>query len=96
MTSQNTFQQGTLTTGLGIMIGRYPESIQENKTHKLLWRFEETCCHSDSNEKLSATAGVKNSQKRKIIGQNTEKSPRDLWRLAVTQTPMKNYQLPLV
>ena len=30
------------------------------------------------------------------IGQNTEKSPGDLRRLAVTQTPMKNYRLMLV
>ena len=28
-------------------------------------------------------------------GQNTEKSPRDLRRLAVTQTPVKNHQLML-
>ena len=28
-------------------------------------------------------------------GQNTEKSPGDLWRLAVTQTPVKDYQLRL-
>ena len=26
------------------------------------------------------------------IGQNTEKSPGDLWRLIVTQTPVKNSQ----
>ena len=30
------------------------------------------------------------------IGQNTEKSRGDLKRLAVTQTPEKNYQLTLV
>ena len=30
------------------------------------------------------------------IGQNTEKSPGDLRRLAVSQTPMKNLQLMLV
>ena len=29
-------------------------------------------------------------------GQNTEKSPGDLRRLAVTQTPVKNYQLMLM
>ena len=29
-------------------------------------------------------------------GQNTEKSPGDLWRLAVTQTPVKNHQLALI
>ena len=30
------------------------------------------------------------------IGQNTEKSPEDQWRLAVTRTPVKNYRLNLV
>ena len=30
------------------------------------------------------------------IGQNTKKSSEDLRRLAVTQTPVKNYQLTLV
>ena len=30
------------------------------------------------------------------IGQNTEKNPEDLMRLAVTQTPVKNHQLMLV
>ena len=30
------------------------------------------------------------------IGQNTEKSPGDLRRLAVTQTPVENHQLTLV
>ena len=30
------------------------------------------------------------------IGQNTKKSPRDLRRLAVTQTPVRNYRLTLV
>ena len=30
------------------------------------------------------------------IGQNTEKSPGDLKRLAVTQTPVKNHELILV
>ena len=29
------------------------------------WRLEETCCHSDSSEKPSASAGVKNSPTRK-------------------------------
>ena len=29
-------------------------------------------------------------------GQNTEKSPGDLRRLAVTQTPVKNHQLTLI
>ena len=29
-------------------------------------------------------------------GQNTEKSPRDLWKLAVAHTPVKDYQLTLM
>ena len=31
------------------------------------WRLEETCCHSDSNEKPSANADVKNSNEWIII-----------------------------
>ena len=31
-----------------------------------------------------------------LIGQNTEKSPGDLWRLAVTQIPVTDHQLTLV
>ena len=30
------------------------------------------------------------------IGQNTEESPEDLMRLAVTQTPVRDFQLTLV
>ena len=30
------------------------------------------------------------------IGQNTKKSPRDMKRLAVAQTPVKNHQITLV
>ena len=30
------------------------------------------------------------------IGQNTEESPGDLWRLAVTQTSVRNHRLTLV
>ena len=30
------------------------------------------------------------------VGNNTEKSPRDLRRLAVSQSPVRNYQLTLV
>ena len=30
------------------------------------------------------------------IGQNTEKSPRDLGRLVITQTPLRNHQVTLV
>ena len=31
-----------------------------------------------------------------VIGQNTKKSPGDLRRLAVTQTPVENHQLTLM
>ena len=33
----------------------------------LSWILEETCCHSNSSEEPSANAGVKNSQRGKII-----------------------------
>ena len=38
-----------------------PSEYQES------WGLEETCCHWYSSEKPSADAGVKNSQKRKMI-----------------------------
>ena len=43
------------------------------------------------------TRPYNNQQKKSIIenGQNTDKSPGDLRRLAVTQTPVKNHQLTL-
>ena len=40
-------------------------------------------------ETIQTTAFIK-------IGQNTEKSPGDLRRLAVTQTPVKDHQLTLI
>ena len=40
-------------------------------------------------ETIQTTAFVEN-------GQNTEKSPGDLWRLAVTQAPVKNHQQMLM
>ena len=63
---------GTVTTGLLQEL----ENLDEWRPSKLLhywdrpeyWeeslRLEETCCHSNSSEKPSANAGVKNSQKR--------------------------------
>ena len=74
------------------------------------WRPEETYCHTNSNGRPSANAGVKNFQRRLdisasgdhpnyciiVIGQNTEKSPRDLRRLVVTQIPVRNHPLTLV
>ena len=41
--------------------GDYPSYSIES------WRLQENCCHLDSCEKLLANAGVKNSQKSKII-----------------------------
>ena len=38
------------------------ETIQTTALLKRVLRLEETCCHSNSNEKPSANAGVKNSQ----------------------------------
>ena len=46
-------------------------------------------------EKLKIEGQAKTIQITKI-SQDTEKSPGDLRRLAVTQTPMKNHQLMLV
>ena len=57
------------------------------------------CSHSAFSERSLVNDGLKNS-KSEIhrnyciieIGQNTEKSPGDLRRLAVTQTPVKDHQ----
>ena len=47
-------------------------------------------------EDLEIRGQVETIQTAALLRQNTKKSPRDLrWR-AVTQTPVKNYQLPLV
>ena len=43
----------------------------------------------------TATGGLENNSIAKI-GQNTKKSPGDLRKLALTQTPVVNYQLTLV
>ena len=40
------------------------------------WRLE-TCCHSDSLEKLSANVGMKKSQKRKIISKCWKQAEKD-------------------
>ena len=41
------------------------------------WRFEETCCHSDSSENPSANAGVKISGKSKITPQAGQQEEGD-------------------
>ena len=66
---------GTVTKGLvqGLEVleirGRV-EALQTTallRSARILRRVLETCCHSNSSEKPSANAGVKNSQKSKII-----------------------------
>ena len=42
------------------------------------------------------TSGHYPNYSKFVIGQNTEKSPEDLRRLAVTLTPMENHQLTLM
>ena len=37
--------------------------LRSDRILRRVWRFEETCCHSDSSEKPSGNAGVENSQK---------------------------------
>ena len=62
-----------------------PAPVLENDTHKLLWDFD---IHTD--HLISARRpGL-------IIIKNTEKSPGDLRRLAVTQTSLKDHQLTLM
>ena len=60
---------GTVTKGLlkglkDMEVGGRVETIQTTallRTARILRRVLETCCHSDSSEKPSANAGVKNS-----------------------------------
>ena len=42
-------------------IGRLAETIQTTEYWEEFWRPEETCYHSDSRERSSTKAGVKNS-----------------------------------
>ena len=62
-------------------------------------------CARNDHQRLDKVAGrVGNRRKSRdhlnysiiVIGQNTEKSPRDLGRLAVTLTPVKDHQLTQV
>ena len=43
------------------------------------WRFVETCCHSNSSERPSTDAGMKNSQRREL---------KKLWNMKVTLIPL--------
>ena len=43
-------------------VGGRVETIQTTALLRESWRFEETYCHSNSSERLSANADVKNSQ----------------------------------
>ena len=62
---------GTITKGLlkgleDLEVGGRVESIQttallRTESWDESWRLEETCCHSNSSEKPSANADVKNS-----------------------------------
>ena len=69
---------GTVTKGLvqGLECLEIKARVQTIQTTALqdrleyrgeFWILEETCCHSNSSEKPSANAGVKNSQNSKII-----------------------------
>ena len=62
-------------------------------------------CSRYSHQKISRRTGGLGSKRTSgdhpnnsiiKIGQNTEKSPRDLRRLAVTQSPVRNQQLTLM
>ena len=60
---------GTITKGLlkgleDLEVGERVETIQTTallRTARILRRVQETCCYSDSSEKPSANADVKNS-----------------------------------
>ena len=50
------------------------ETIKTTEYWEESSRLEETCCHSDSSGKPSVNAGVKNSQKSKLIIINSPSS----------------------
>ena len=54
-----------------------------NGTHRL----------SKKTERVDNLKTIRDHPNYNIIGQNTEKSPGDLKRFAVAQTPVKNHQL---
>ena len=70
-----------------------PESIKENETQKILWEIEGQIKTIQTSWRMSG-----DHPNYSIIenGQNTEKSPGDLRRLAVTQTPVKDHQVTLI
>ena len=83
-----------------------PCSRTEKKFGILKWlRYRWNWCAWYSNQRFATgTGGLGNKRTSGDhpnygiveIGQNTEKSPGDSRRLAVTQTPMKNQQVTLV
>ena len=98
-------QKGLKQVLEGLEITRGGESIQTTallRSDKILKRVRETCGHSNSTERPSTNADVKNPHRVTImiiiveIGQNTKKTPGDSRKLPVAQTPMENQQLTLV
>ena len=59
------------------------------------WSLQKICTGTGGFENKRTSRDHPNNSIVKI-GQNTEKSPGDLKRLVVTQTPVKNHQLTLV
>ena len=79
-------------------IGGRAETIKTTavlRSARILSRVLETCRHSDSSERPSANSTVKKLARSKTISLNSEKSPADSRRLAVTQTSLKDHQLKL-
>ena len=71
---------GTITKGLlkgleDLEVGGRVETIKTTaESWDESWRLEETCCHSNSGEKLSANTDVKNSK-----GVNNNTSNNQQW-----------------
>ena len=68
-----------------------PESVRENETQKILSVSKDLVRRLEG---LNIGGLAKTIQTK--IGQNTEKSPGDLRRLAVAQTPVRDHLLTLV
>ena len=83
---------GTVTNGLlkgleDLEVGGLVETIQTTallRTARILRRILETCCHSNSSERPSANADVKNSKGLRIImWMNKQNCYIDDWQIFV-------------
>ena len=80
---------------------KYFELVRELKKLRNIGNWCARCSH----QKIDTDTGRLDKKRTSVhhpncsiveIGQNTKKSPGDLWKLAITHTPMENYQLTMM